>query len=81
MQIHININININIGKLELPTDIGMKIMPLMELLTLAEDIHAKTQETSQKTNLDMQNFLGINKALQMINGELINNDSKLSDS
>ena len=55
--------------------------MPLMELLTLTEDIHAKTQETSQKTNLDMQNFLGINKALQMINGELINNDSKLSDS
>ena len=52
-----------------------------MELLTLAEDIQGKRQEASQKTNLDMQNFLGISKALQTINGELINNASKLSDS
>ena len=47
-----------------------------MELLTVAEDIQGKRQEASQKTNLDMQNFLGISKALQTINGELINNAS-----
>ena len=39
----------------ELPTDIEMESIPPMELLSLVEDIHVKTQERSQNTDLDMQ--------------------------
>ena len=31
-----------------------MELTPLMELSSLAENIHAKTREVSQNTNLDM---------------------------
>ena len=54
--------------------------MPLKELLFLAEDIHAKTREALQNTDLDMREFLGIGKALQSIQGELLNNTSKLTE-
>ena len=57
-----------------------MESIPLMKLLPLAEAVHTKTQETSQNTDLDMQEFLGINKALQTIQGKLVNNTSKLTD-
>ena len=43
----------------ELPTDIEMESIPLMELPSLAEDIHVKTVEASQNTDLDMREFLG----------------------
>ena len=46
----------------------------------MAEDIHIKTREASQNTDLDMQEFLGIDKASQSIQGELLNNTSKLTD-
>ena len=46
----------------------------------MAEEIHVKTQEASQNTNLDMWEFLGIDKSLQTIQGELINNTSKLTE-
>ena len=55
----------------ELPTDIEMESIPPMELLSLVEDIHVKTQEASQNTDLDMREFLGIDKALQSIQDEL----------
>ena len=42
------------------------------------KDIHVKTQEASQNTDLDMQEFLGSDKALQSIQGELLNKTSKL---
>ena len=64
----------------ELSTDIEMESIPLMELSSLAEDIHAKTRETSQNTDLDMRVFLRIDKALQAILGELVNNTSKLRE-
>ena len=64
----------------ELPTDIEMESIPLMELSSLVEDIHVKTQEASQNTDLDMREFLGIDKALQSIQGELLNNTSKLTE-
>ena len=54
--------------------------IPLKELLFLAEDIHAKTREALQNTDLDMREFLGIGKALQSIQGELLNNTSKLTE-
>ena len=64
----------------ELPTDLEMESIPLEELSSLAEDIHVKTREASQNTDLDMREFLGIDKALQSIQGELLNNTSKLTE-
>ena len=45
----------------------------------MAKEIHVKTREALQNTFLDIQEFLGINKALQSIQGELLNNNSKLT--
>ena len=66
--------------KAALPTDLEMESIPLGELSSLSEDIHVKTQEASQNTDLDMQEFLGIDEALQSIQGELLNNISKLTE-
>ena len=60
--------------KSELLTNIEMGSIPFTELSTLAEDIHIKTREASQNTGLDMREFLGVDKALQGIQGELLNN-------
>ena len=64
----------------ELPTDLEMERIPLEELSYLVEDIDAKTREVSQNTDLDMREFLGTDKALQSIQGELLNNISKLTE-
>ena len=61
----------------ELPTDIEMESIPLMELSSLVEDIHVKKWEASQNTDLDMRESLGIDKVLRSIQGELLNNTSK----
>ena len=66
--------------KSELPTYIAMESITLEELLPLVEDINVKTREASQNTDLDMREFLGINKALQNIMGEFLNNMSKLTE-
>ena len=66
--------------KNELPTDLEMESIALKELLSLVEDIHAKTGEASQTTYFDMRELLGIDKALQSIQGELLNNTSKLTE-
>ena len=66
--------------KRELPTDIEMESIPLIELLFLAEKIHVKTREASQNTDLDMREFWGIDKALLSIQGKLLNNTSKLTE-
>ena len=66
--------------KAELPTDLQIESIPLKEFLSLVEDIYAKTQEASQNTDLDMREFLEISKALQGIQGELLNNTSKLTE-
>ena len=60
----------------ELPTDIDVESI----LSSLVEDIHVKTREASQNTDLDMRQFLGIDDALQGIQGELLNNTSKLTE-
>ena len=57
-----------------------MESIPLEELSSLIEGIHVKIRAASQNTNLDMREFLGIDKALQSIQGELLNNTSKLTD-
>ena len=64
----------------ELPTDLEMESIPLEELSSLGEDIHVKTREASQNTDFDMREFLGIDKALQSIQGEILNNTSKLTE-
>ena len=64
----------------ELPTDIGMESIPLEELVSLVEDSHVKTRDASHITDLDMREFLGIGKALQSIQGELLNETSKLTE-
>ena len=48
-----------------------MESLPLMELSSLVKDIHAKTREASQNTDLDMRGFLRIGKTLQIIQSEL----------
>ena len=40
--------------------DIEMENIPLMGLLSLAEDVPEITREASQNTDLDMREFLGI---------------------
>ena len=64
----------------ELPTDIEMESISLEELVSLVEDIHVKTRDASHNTDLDMREFLGIGKALQSIQGELLNDTSKLTE-
>ena len=48
----------------ELPTDLEMESILLKELSFLAEDIHVKIREASQNTDIDMREFLGIDKGL-----------------
>ena len=66
--------------KSELLTDLKMESILLKELSSLVENTHIKTREASQNTDLDMREFLGIDKALQSIQGELLNNASKLTE-
>ena len=40
--------------KSELPTDLEKESISLEELSSLVEDIHVRTREASQKTDLDM---------------------------
>ena len=63
----------------ELPMDIEIESI-LLELSSFVKDIHVKTPEASQNTDLDMREFLGIDKTLQSIQGELLNNTSKLTE-
>ena len=66
--------------KAGLPTNLEMESIPLKELLSLVKDIHVKTRDASQNTDLDMREFLAIDKALQSIQGELLHNASKLTE-
>ena len=67
--------------KSELPTYLQMESIPLKDLSSIVEAIHVKTREASQQTDLlDMREFLAIDKALQSIQGELLNNTSKLTE-
>ena len=66
--------------KSELRTDFQMESIALKELSSLTKEIHIKTREVSQNTSLDMHEFLAINKALQSIQGELLNNTSKSTE-
>ena len=49
-----------------------------MELSSLAEDIQFKKRKASQNTDLEIREFLEINKASESIQGGLLNNTQKL---
>ena len=66
--------------KSEFPTDLQMESIPLRGLSSLTEEIHIKTQEASQQTRLYMREFLAIDKALQSIQGEILNKTSKQTE-
>ena len=66
--------------KAGLPTDLEIESIPIKELSSLAEDIHVKICEASQNTDFDIREFLVIDRALQIIQGELLNNTSKLTE-
>ena len=57
-----------------------MGSISLENLSSVTEDIHIKIREVSQNADLDTREFLGIDKALQSILGELSNNTSKLKE-
>ena len=57
-----------------------MESIPLERFSSLVANIHIKTREASQNTDLDMQELSGINKALQSIQSELLNNTSTLTE-
>ena len=52
----------------------------LTELSSSAKDIQVKTREAPQNTYLDMQTFLEIGKALEIIQSELTKNISELTE-
>ena len=54
--------------------------MPLVDPSSLVENIHVKTCEASQNTDVDMPEFLKIDKVLQSLQGGLLNNTSKLTE-
>ena len=51
-----------------------------MKISSLPEDINVKKREASQNTNLDMREFLGIDKALWTIQGEMVSITSELME-
>ena len=57
-----------------------MESIPLKELLSLEEDIHVKTREASQNTDIDMREFLANDRTPRNIQGELLKNTSKLTE-
>ena len=58
-----------------------MKDIPLKELPKNAKETQNKIREaTATQTDLDIREFLGIDKSLQSIQGELLNDTSKLTE-
>lgn len=51
-----------------------------MKSSPLAEDAQANQREASQNNDIDMQEIVEIDRVLQSIQCELVNNSSKLTD-
>ena len=56
-----------------------MESVAVLKLSSLAGDIHVKRRETLRSTDLNMQEVLGIDKALVTILVELVNFTSNLT--
>ena len=63
--------------KLNSEIDLQMEDIPMEKLPEKVKEIQDKIREASVNTDLDIREFLGIDKALQTIKGELILNTSK----
>ena len=61
----------------EIPTELEMDDLTPQRLEEVIDEI---TRDMSTNTDLDMREFLGIDKALTRIKGELVNNVSKLTE-
>ena len=48
-----------------------MEEIPLQDLSNLVEQVHVATREAATNTDLDMREFLGIDKALRRFKGKL----------
>ena len=63
------------LSKLQLNARVKIDTAPPINFLT--KNLHLKTGKTSQNTDLDIREILGIGKSLQFRYGELVNNTSK----
>ena len=64
----------------ELPTELEMEEIPLQDLSNLVKQVHVVTREAATNTDLDMREFLWIDKALRHFKGKIVNNLAKLSE-
>ena len=78
---------NLKLGKQKLwkvndvvPTDLEFDSMSNEDVIDSISKIIKTTNEIAVNTDLDMREFLGIDKALQRISGEYANNISKLTE-
>ena len=62
-----------------IPTDLQMDNIPLQDLSKTITTVEHEVKEASQNTDLDMREMLGLDKALQRVQGELANNLGKLT--
>ena len=62
-----------------IPTDLQMDNIPLQDLSKTITNVEHEVKEASQNTDLDMREMLGLDKALQRVQGELANNLGKLT--
>ena len=62
-----------------IPTDLQMDNIPLQDLSRTITTVEHEVKEASQNTDLNMREMLGLDKALQRVQGELANNLEKLT--
>ena len=62
-----------------IPTDLQMDNISLQDLSKTLTTVEHEVKEASQNTDLDMREMLGLDKALQRVQGELANNLGKLT--
>ena len=62
-----------------IPTDLQMDNISMEDLSKTITSVGHEVKEASQNTDLDMREMLGLDKALQRVQGELANNLGKLT--
>ena len=62
-----------------IPTDLEMDNISLKDLSRVLVNVEHEVRDVSQNTDLDMREMLGLDKALQRVQGELANNLGKLT--
>ena len=62
-----------------IPTDLQMDNISMEDLSRTITTVEHEVKEASQNTDLDMREMLGLDKALQRVQGELANNLGKLT--